>query len=122
MKLSEFCEGLRVFLDLDSPYELRIMSKPHAWAAGFCEQRMRKGKITKHVITLYIPTIEASGFDFYGVIAHEFVHAWQAENGLLWEGAYHDETFAVQCHRVAVWAADQGIDIGPVYHPETDVD
>ncbi len=105
------------YLGVEKPYEIRISSKPHDWAAGFCEQRMRKGKIIKHVITLYLPSIIASGFSLESVIAHELIHAWQAEEGILLEGQYHGEDFAYAAADV-----EQTFGIDEVYDPENDTE
>jgi SprT-like family len=81
------------YLGLQKPFDIRIKSKAHKWAAGFCEQHTRKGKIIRHVITIYLPSIIASNYTLESVIAHELIHAWQAENGELIEGKYHGRVF-----------------------------
>lgn len=81
------------YLGLNKPYDIRIKSKRHDWAAGFCEQHTRKGKIVKHIVTVYIPTAMDSEYTLESVIAHELIHAWQAEQGYLTEGNYHGVEF-----------------------------
>ena len=81
------------YLGLQKPFDIRIKSKEHKWAAGFCEQHTRKGKIIKHVITLYLPSMVSSRFSLESVILHELIHAWQAENDILVEGEYHGWEF-----------------------------
>lgn len=106
-----------LYLELKKPYEIRIKSKSHNWAAGFCEQHTRKGKILKHVITLYLPNIINSDFTLESVILHELVHAWQAENGLLIEGDYHGADFQSKAYDLG-----EALEVADIFHPATDVD
>lgn len=117
----DFCDGVAKYLELRKPYEIRIKSKSHSWAAGFCEQHTRKGRIVKHVITIYIPQCQASEYDFYSIIAHEFIHAWQAENDLLDE--YHGAAFQNMATEITnyFWM-EHSINLIKVYSPETDID
>lgn len=81
------------YLGIKKPFDIKIKSKAHKWAAGFCEQHTRKGKIIKHVITIYLPVIVECNYSLESVILHELIHAYQAEFDILEPGKYHNSTF-----------------------------
>ena len=121
MNFIQFATECRKFLELKKVFEIRIKSKSHSWAAGFCEQHTRKGVIIKHVITLYIPQIEKSEFDLYAVIAHEFIHAWQAET--LKDYQYHGLEFQAKAREITdYFRVDWHIKLIDVFSPATDID
>lgn len=105
------------FLGIQKSYEIRIKSKGHEWAAAFCEQHTRKGKIVKHVITIYIPVMISSKFSLEAVILHELIHAWQAENDILVESEYHGWEFQNMASEL-----EKIFKIPNIFSPDTDVD
>lgn len=124
MRLDTFCTEVYKYLGLDKPYDIKLKSREHEWAAGFCEQRWRGDRIVRHVITIYLPNIESSEFDLYAVIAHEFIHAWQAEHNMLddpkqWHGAVFQQMAAdITFHFSEFW----DIKLLEVYSPASDID
>jgi hypothetical protein len=122
MNFLQFANEVSLNLALQKPFEIRIKSRNHKWAAGFCEQYMRKDKIVKHVITIYIPQVHSSNFDFYAVIAHEFIHAWQAEY-LDNDYQYHGKEFRMKAAKVTgyFWR-EYELQLNQVYSPVTDID
>lgn len=118
MLLSEM-QKLADILGIKKPWDIRIKSKPDpsGYAAAYCEQHFRKGEIVKHIITIYIPNMESSHYILDSVIAHEFIHAWQAENNILNPKKYHNDQFVDMAKKLK-----RKLGIPGIYSKETDTD
>lgn len=114
---TELILGVVEYLGIQKPYDIRLVSKENADAAGYCEQRYRKGKIIKHVITIFLPTMYDSGFTLESVVLHELIHALQAENQTLVQGNWHGEEF-----QDTAMDLEEMFGVTDIYSPDTDVD
>ena len=66
------------YLGLKKPVTIRVLPKSNKWAdADYEAEYSEKGKLLEHIITVYTKGLQR---DFNTLIAHELIHAWQAEN------------------------------------------
>jgi hypothetical protein len=70
------------FLQIEKPYKIVLKPRLKGNAAEYYEMR-RKGKLVSHLIRVSISNLETDRRDLNTLIAHEFIHAWQAENGIV---------------------------------------
>lgn len=70
------------FLQLQKPYKIVIKPKLKGGARAEYYAMMRKGKLVSHLIRINMSGMEYDLRDLDTLIVHEFIHAWQEENGL----------------------------------------
>jgi hypothetical protein len=120
--LIEFC---RAALKITKPIEIRIKTHASRGAkdlAGYCEERLRMDKPIGFIIVLNSTVIRESGYSMLDVLAHEFIHACQLENGFFSDESHHDETFQRLAYHLKEGANEIGIPLGELYNPEVDTD
>ena len=68
------------YLNIQRPWMLKIQPYIKAgYRAEYYSEINAKGKIRKHVIVVSQDDLENDGRNLDTLIAHEFIHAWQAE-------------------------------------------
>jgi hypothetical protein len=82
------------FLDIKKPYRIIIKPKfqPNKNRAQ-CWARYKSGNLVRHDIEINLHKIETDLRSIDVLIAHEFIHAWQVENGVLDSDNCHDKKF-----------------------------
>lgn len=66
------------YLKLKRPIQLTVIDRPHKSAdAEYETEYYDNGKICQHLITIWN---NPESRDFNTLVAHELIHAWQAEN------------------------------------------
>ena len=69
------------FLEIQKPYKIVLKPTLKGNAAEYY-QMVRKGKLVSHLIRVSISNLETDRRDLPTLVAHEFIHAWQAENNI----------------------------------------
>lgn len=101
------------FASLYAPVEIRITEKPSNYVAEHEPVYKSNGAIKKHVIWIYLPELVTDSRDFHTVIAHELIHAMQAEKEI---DEWHGKFFAVKAKEFK-----ENFDyLGDVFDPEID--
>ena len=112
-------------LNIKKPYSIKILGKgkgEYKTCAGLYISRLRKDKIVGHSITIHLDSVIRVGFDINSVIAHEFIHACQAEHNL-WTEKYHDKLFTKLSKELETILAHGGYKLKtPIYDKRTDID
>ena len=82
------------FLEIKKPYRIIIKPKfkPNKNRAQ-CWARYKAGKLVRHDVEINLHNIEGDMRKIDILIAHEFVHAWQVEQGIMDSKNYHDKHF-----------------------------
>lgn len=108
------------YLEIKRPVDIRFVTrlKYKDWHA--CHTTLNKGdKILKHVIKVSLAATFGSRRDADTVIAHEFVHAWQAEYAP--KSAMHGKVFADKAFELRAKLIEDGFDIAEdIYDAEVD--
>lgn len=108
------------YLEIQRPIDIRFVTrlKYKGWHAY--HTTLNKGdKILKHVIKVSLAATFDSRRDVDTVIAHEFVHAWQAEYAP--KSAMHGKVFAEKAFELRARLITDGFDIGEdIYDAEID--
>ena len=120
-------KGCENILKIQKPITLKIktrsMKSDTKGLAGYCENYFRRGKLTGHKVVIHLDTVLESGYNIYGVIAHELVHAAMMEHGIFDADYHHNQTFQDMCRVLEEYLVAIGFkDIGPLYSPDTDTE
>lgn len=116
--LQSFVDAVYNSLGLYKPLELRFRFQDNEETDAEYNPRFNKhGNIKRHVITLYVSREFEFERDFQTLLAHELIHAWQAENDI---EDIHGELFQE-------WAGKLEKEYGPImlkriYDPELDTE
>lgn len=116
------CHGL---LGLKKPVTLRILTDKKPLVGGACawyEERQRKGKTIRHVITINLRSLIGSSFLMVDVIAHEMCHAAQVEHGIFNPEFHHDKKFQGLCRYLKRECKKLGFPLKKLYNKETDIE
>lgn len=70
------------FLRLQKPYKIVIKPKLKEGNRAEYYGMYRKGELVSHLIRVSVSGLDEDMRDFNTLIVHEFIHAWQEENGL----------------------------------------
>lgn len=117
----KFISLCKEVLGIKLPVEIRIIERSNKNAA-VCETRARKGKLYCTVIKLYMPTINASKYDVYSIIAHELIHSVQFENDIAVENEYHGNGFPEIAAALTEFLKRAGYNCPDIYNPAVDID
>lgn len=125
--LYTFVEFIRQSLSIIKPVEIRIVSSFKGEvkdAAAFCDTRLRKNKILKHVLVFNMKNMESFEYNYLNVAAHELIHASMIENNAFNDDYHHDELFQKLATKLEHTLRELEFDIGPdnLYSPEVDID
>ena len=69
------------FLEIEKPYKIVLKPTLGGNSAEYYAM-MRKGKLVSHLIRVSISNLKGDVRDLDTLIVHEFIHAWQQENGI----------------------------------------
>jgi hypothetical protein len=125
--LYTFVEFIRKSLVITKPVEIRIVSSFKGEvkdAAAFCDTRLRKNKILKHVLVFSMERMETYNYNYLNVAAHELIHASMIENGQFNDDYHHDKLFQKLADKLQHTLEELGFDIGSdnLYDPELDTE
>lgn len=116
--LAKFIENISETLQLSKPIDLRLRFQSNEETDAEYNPRFdKRGNIKRHVITLYVSREFEFERDFQTLLAHELIHAWQAENNI---EDIHGQLFQE-------WACRLEKEYGPImlnriYDPELDLE
>ena len=114
-QLNGFVDTVHGKLDLLCPVELRFKFIDNEETdAEYIPKFNKRGDIKRHIITFYVCPQWQFERSFQTLIAHELIHAWQAENNC---GEIHGEKFQ---YWARILEQDFGIMLDRVYDPELD--
>jgi predicted metallopeptidase len=99
------------FLNLRKPFVIRIKSTPPKKYAGLHWSWLRNGKVISHSINVHL----WDGRELETLIAHELIHAWQAETGGIRRA--HGKKFQRKAAEI-----EETFGIKEIYLPEYDKD
>jgi len=106
------------------PIEIRLntrASNSTKELAGYCDTRMRKGKIIRFVIVINLDVCMECNYSIIGVIAHEAIHASMLEHNIFNDEKHHCKKFQEIARILETELQKLNIDTGPLYCPEYDV-
>lgn len=118
-KLYQYCV---FFLGINAPIRFEYREKIWKGAAGVHWAMVYgNGKIKYHVIKISSSLANSSDTCRYfdSVLAHEFVHAWQAEYKP-WKKKSHNKYFQDMAMKLEKFLNSEGFDIKGIYIPEHD--
>lgn len=99
------------FLNIQRPFKLELVSKSHKTDCGsYWAIYSQKKRNLSHLIRVYIKDSPRS---VDSIIAHEFVHAWQEEQGYM---GVHTPEFIQMARRLSIH-----LSIPLIYDPEYDI-
>jgi len=70
------------FLGIEKPYKIVLKPSLKGNAAEYY-QMVRQGKLVSHLIRVSVDNLHTDSRCLNTLIVHEFIHAWQAENGIV---------------------------------------
>lgn len=112
-------EHISEYLGLEKPLDIKIVSKKRGvtWCGDYRPDFNDEGELKKHLIRIYLNNISCSTNTrtFWGVVAHEMVHAWQQEAGIE-DTKHHCKKFADMANMVK-----ERFSLGDVFIPDVDV-
>ena len=113
--LAEFIKNIGETLQLSEPVELRLRFQDNEETDAEYNPKFNKwGGIKRHIITVYISTEFELQRDIKTLIAHEMIHAWQAESD---SSEIHGPVFKSWAD---ILERQFGVMLTGIYDPETD--
>ena len=120
MDMERLIKYSREYLDIKKPIRIEIKNRIYKNSAGVhWVDRLDNGKIKCHIIKVSLNQISEDR-NMNTVIAHEFVHAWQAEHKPFKKIA-HNNTFQNKAKDFQRYLHRIGFDIQPLYRKGVDV-
>lgn len=117
IKLIQACTEL---LEIKSPVRIEFRDRIYKNSAGVHWAMVTdKNKVKYHVIKASLPQIADSMRNLETIIAHEFVHAWQAEYKPI-KKKMHTITFARKAQYLQHSLKKLGFKLNPIYMPDHD--
>jgi hypothetical protein len=106
------------FLNIKRPYQVVLQTslKNSDWFAYHTASIDDNGKILKHIIKITMQDIDK--YDLNTIIAHEFIHAWQLENGIT--GKMHGKRFQNMAEELQDELESYGYILDPIYREDID--
>ena len=114
-KLFETC---KVFLGIQKPIHFELRARIYKNSAGVHWANKKGDTILKHVIKISYNQITDER-NFETVLAHEFVHAWQAEYKPFKKIA-HNKTFANKAMELETFLLGEGFDVKDIFRADLD--
>jgi hypothetical protein len=114
-KLFDTC---RVFLDIKKPIHFEFRERIYKNCAGVHWTNTKGDKIIKHIIKISYNQLNEER-NFETVLAHEFVHAWQAEYKPFKKVA-HNKTFVNRAKELETFLSIQGFKVKDIFNPDID--
>lgn len=112
-KLIEVCVE---YLGLKKPYNIRLYSREHeSGSASYTAWHNTEGRkqLLSHEIRVYLGNLKTDTRDIETLIAHEFVHAWQAEYKP--RSAAHGRVFKNKASELMLELLDNNIYVPKIY-------
>lgn len=117
MKL--YLDHITSFLGVQKPYAL-IFCDLKKVAADYTPVYTEKGRLKQHMLRICLEPDAMRGVR--ELIAHEFVHAWQEENGHAADNPCHNETFRYLAKSLRMYLKGAGYaNLGKFYLKELDI-
>lgn len=102
------------YLGLKCPYTIKLKSKESRDTAAYWTMVNDHGILDYHLIHIYMGNLRYKGErDLETLIAHELIHAWQAENNL-------DEIHGPGFIKIAAKMSEK-FELPRIYIPEVDI-
>jgi len=107
------------YLGLEKPYTIKLNSKGKKSAsAEYRASYNRGGELVSHQITIYLGNQDTDTRDIETLIAHELVHAFQEEKGII---EIHGQDFIDVAGLLSMYLETAGMYIGQIYIAGVDV-
>ena len=107
------------YLGLEKPYIIKLNSKgKRSASAEYIAKYNRGGQLVSHQVTIYLGNQPQDTRDIETLIAHELIHAFQEEKGIL---EIHGQDFADVAGLLSMYLETAGIYVGNIYIEGTDV-
>ena len=109
------------FLGLNSPVRFEYREKIWKGNTGVHWALIYDtGEVKEHIIKASsLHMVSNDNRSFESVLAHEFVHAWQAEYKR-WKKKSHNKDFQNMAKKLQEFLTEEGFDIQDIYLPEVD--
>lgn len=109
---------IAMYLGLEKPYDVKIRSHSKAGFAGAYWSKVTKNnKLHSHLIHIYVNNLDSPrGIEV--LLAHEMIHAWQAENKKLIKNKKkdHGEEFVKMAKKLG-----RAFELEGIYNKELDI-
>jgi len=100
------------YLGLKRPFQIELKSRTNTKMDASWEGLYNsKGKLSSHLITVYLGNISDRSLD--SLIAHELIHAWQEEKGII---ETHGSDFKIKSLQLA-----HMFELSAIYIPGRDI-
>ena len=100
------------YLGLKRPFKIELKSHTNKnMDAAYWGLYNSRGKLSSHLIRVYLGNISDRSLD--ALIAHELIHAWQEENGII---EIHGDKFKIKSVQLA-----HRFEISAIYIPGRDI-
>jgi hypothetical protein len=109
-------ETCKVVLSIKNPVKIELKDRIFQGNMGVHWVEMRAGVIKTHIIKVALPLLVYSGRSLEEVIAHEFIHAWQAENNRLYDKVCHGEDFQEKAAELTKILGDNGYTVPNIFN------
>ena len=107
------------WLGLEKPYTIKLNSKgKRSASAEYRASYNRGGELVSHQITIYLGNQDTDSRDIETLIAHELIHAFQEEKGII---EIHGQDFIDVAGLLSMYLETAGIYVGNIYIKGTDV-
>ena len=107
------------YLGLEKPYTIKLNSKGKRSASAEYRASYNRGDILiSHQITIYLGNQDTDSRDIETLIAHELIHAFQEEKGII---EIHGQDFIDVAGLLSMYLETAGIYVGNIYIEGTDV-
>jgi hypothetical protein len=115
-----FINACKEILKIQNPVEIVLRDRIYKGYLGVHWIEVKdSGKIKCHIIKISLKGLEKDYRDFQTILAHEFIHAWQAEYKPFKKIA-HNPTFRRMSKFLENELADRGYVVSGIYLPKTD--
>ena len=116
LKLIDICTE---YFELQAPMEFRIKTRTKKSCSAKYNAMLDCGNnLVSHRITVYLGNLSNDTRTFDELIAHEFIHAYQQENGI---DEIHGGDFPHVAQELAKFLHNMGFNVHRIYIPEIDV-
>ncbi len=122
MNLESIIHDCYQYLGLKKPYDIVIQNSIGKHRAEHIALHYSNGRIQKHHIKLAVAGLNRDLRNAETVIAHELIHAWQAEQrkkAIKYD--IHGPYFQMKAYFLQHYLRGRGHNIGEIYVPGTDI-
>ena len=117
----ELFDTCRSFLKIKKPVEFTLKPRIYRNCTGVHWAEVKDGKVLKHIIRISYSRLAEDLRQFNTVLAHEFVHAWQAEYRPIRKKA-HNKSFVKKALELEKYLIAMEFDVKDLYIPNIDTE